>query len=391
MPLVENSFNYFKLTIYDAQNNIVDTGFEMIGINSGFGISGQPLPEDICIEVDDIEKQGETKLELIFPKNTILPTKRTVTKTLNKTIIKNSNDEVILINVLEGSHTSMPSANKIIGLMKISGKSINRDISKGSDIELTITMSESRDLSVSAYLAMADQEFKEIFNPKERHTDIDILKMDIEELTDKLDSEIDEAAKHDNFETAKELKVLKDELSIVSDNAGKLCDDDVTDQRYQIEDKKRKIAQEIDNATKDKRFMIASNEYFEAKAEAKRIIDKLGNDYERKHFNDIVTQEDIFLKSTTTLKIYDKIGELKSLYFSILWRDPEFLKMFFKDLEQSRTKFNNQEQAKSLIDAGKLAIKSENWDRLSEVVSGLLNLLPKSEQDAIKTTKIGFN
>jgi len=391
LPLVENSYNYFKLTVYDAQNNVVETGFEMIGINSGFGISGQPLPEDICIEVDDIEKQGETKLELIFPKNTILPTKRTITKTLNKTIIKNSNDEVILINVLEGPHTSLPSANKRFGLMKITGKNISRDIAKGSDIELTITMSESRDLSVSAYLAMADQEFKEILNTNLRHTDIEGLKMDIEDLSDKLNSEIEEAVQNEKFEVAKELKTLKNELDKVAENAEKLCNDDVTDQRYQVEDKKRKIAQEVDNATKDKRFMIASNEYFEAKNETKIIIDKFGNDYERKHYNDIIAQEDIFLKSTTTLKIYDKISELKSLHFSILWRDPEFLKAIFKDLEQSRTKFNNQEQAKSLIDAGKLAIRSENWDRLSEVISGLINLLPKSEQEAIKKTKIGFN
>jgi molecular chaperone DnaK len=46
LPLVENAFNFFTLTIYDSQNNIIETDVETIGINSGFGISGQPLPED---------------------------------------------------------------------------------------------------------------------------------------------------------------------------------------------------------------------------------------------------------------------------------------------------------------------------------------------------------
>ena len=44
---------------------------------------------------------------------------------------------------------------------------------------------------------------------------------------------------------------------------------------------------------------------------------------------------------------------------------------------------------KSLVDAGNFAIESENWERLSEINSGLLNLLPKgAEKEA--TTRIGF-
>jgi molecular chaperone DnaK len=38
---------------------------------------------------------------------------------------------------------------------------------------------------VSAYLNMADQEFKEIYNPKQRNTDIDYLKEQVEDLSSK--------------------------------------------------------------------------------------------------------------------------------------------------------------------------------------------------------------
>jgi hypothetical protein len=65
---------------------------------------------------------------------------------------------------------------KSIGYIEITGKSLKRDISKGSDIEITIQLSESQELTVSAYLTMADQEFKETFNPKERHTPIGLLR-----------------------------------------------------------------------------------------------------------------------------------------------------------------------------------------------------------------------
>ena len=43
----------------------------------------------------------------------------------------------------------------------------------------------------------------------------------------------------------------------------------------------------------------------------------------------------------------------------------------------------------SLIDAGELAIASENWDRLREINMGLLNLLPVERKEEM-ATKIGF-
>ncbi len=71
LPLVDGAFNFFSLVVYDNQNNIIETDIEPIGINSGFGISGQPIPEDICLEVDDYDNPGETRLQLVFQKNTI--------------------------------------------------------------------------------------------------------------------------------------------------------------------------------------------------------------------------------------------------------------------------------------------------------------------------------
>jgi molecular chaperone DnaK len=41
---------------------------------------------------------------------------------------------------------------------------------------------------------------------------------------------------------------------------------------------------------------------------------------------------------------------------------------------------NDQAQAKSLVDAGVFAIESRNWERLAEINSGLLNLLPRGSR-----------
>lgn len=389
LPLVDGAFNFFSLVVYDGQNNIIETDIEQIGINSGFGISGQPIPEDICLEVDDYDNPGKTRLQLIFQKNTILPTKKTITHQLNKTVIKGSTDEVIRVNILEGSHLALPEANKVIGFMEITGNMIIRDIGKGSDIEITITMTETRDLNVAAYLNMVDQEFKEIFNPKVRFTSIEFLKEQVEDLSDKLEIEIQEATEKEDYETAGVLSKLKKEMDTVSEETESLTSDDVTDKRYQLEDKKRKIAQQIDSATKDKRIQQVKAHYFETKEECETMLDENGNDHERKTFNDIVAQEITFFATNSPLKIQEKSDELHSIISKIRWRTPDFLTNIFQWCKNNQTRMNEQTQAKSLVDAGNFAIESQNWDRLSEINSGLLNLLPKgAEKEA--TTRIGF-
>jgi molecular chaperone DnaK len=390
LPLVDGAFNFFSFVVYDNQNNIVETDIEPIGINSGFGISGQPIPEDICLEVDDYDNPGKTKLKPIFFKNAILPLRsQAISFPLNKGLIKANNDDFIYINVLEGSHLSLPEANKSIGFMEIRGTQIKRNIAKGSDIEITASISESRDITISVYLNMADQEFKQTFNPKEKHTPVKFLKEQVEELSEKLDFEIEEATEKEDFETASTLSKLKKEMESLSDETESLTSDDVTDKRYQLEAKKRKIAQEIDSATKNKRIQQVKIHYFETKEECEKMLDENGNDHERKTFNDIVVQESAFFATNSPLKIQEKSDELYSIISRIRWRTPEFLVGIFKYCRDSQTRMNDQAQAKSLVDAGAFAIESRNWERLAEINSGLLNLLPRgAEKEA--TTRIGF-
>jgi molecular chaperone DnaK len=389
LPLVANAYNLFILKVYDAQNNIVPTDMEPIGINSGYGISGQPLPEDICLEVDDYESPGHTRLALVFPKNTILPTKRTLTFPLNKSIVQGSSDDLLHINVLLGSHLALPEANKSIGYITIAGKDLKRDISKGSDLEISLSLTESQDLSVAAYLTMADQEFKETFNPKERHTPIELLKQQVRDLAKKLDEELREATIKEDVETSTTLTRIHQELQVVVRETELLTADDVTDKRYQLEDKKRKLAQEIDNATKHKRIKKAQEVYLEAKSRCQRLLTSAGSPHEQRAFQDIVAQEEVFLASHIVAKIQEKADELEGISSQIEWRSPEYLQGVFNWLQSQQRRMNDQGQAISLIEAGKHAVQNQNWDRLRSINYDLFGLLPRGAREEVNT-RIGF-
>ncbi|HEY9046710.1 MAG TPA: Hsp70 family protein [Ohtaekwangia sp.] len=388
LPLVQDAFNYFTFTVYDEKNNVIETDLDSIGINSGYGISGQPLPEDICLEIDDYEKPGYTRLETVFQRNTILPTKRTLSFRINKHVTRNNEAEMLRIKVLQGSHQALPEANKVIGYITISGKQVSRDIAKGSDIEISISLSESQDLTVAAYLSMSDQEFKETFNPQVRHTPVDLLKQQVNDLRVRLGNEIKDTNEKKKEETTA-LEALKDEMQTVAQETESLTWDDVTDKRYQLEDKKRKIAQEIDNATRQRRLQKAKQEYLEVCSACKHIVTEQGNDVEKKVLQEIIAHEDIYLSGNSPYKILEKADELRALAHRIQWRSPEYLKELFNWLKHERLRIPDSANTRNLFESGAQALSNEDWIRLKEINVSLLNMMHKGRVEEI-ITKIGF-
>ncbi|UPK67221.1 Hsp70 family protein [Chitinophaga filiformis] len=388
LPLVQHVYNFFRLTIYDEENKIIDTGTGIIGIDSGYGISGQPIPEDICLEIDDDDHPGETKLLQVFQKNNVLPSRKGMTRVLNKTISA-GNGERIRINVLEGPHYALPEANKSLGYLEIAGDKLQREVLKGSDIELTFNISESRDLTVTAYLQMADQEFKQTFTPQERHTPVDVLKMDIGILARKLENEIFETNQQENYAVSKQLADLKKDMDNIKEAAGVLADDDVTDKRYQLEDRKRKLAQAMDLATKEKRLNEVRAYYFRIKAACHQRLTAGGKEQDQQYFYEIIKDEELFLASPSPTRTMEKSDALRNLLMAMLWREPEFLVNTFKELVSRRRAVSDDAVLKDMEVNGRLSIQTKDWAKLTQVNHELIAGMPKeAAQEVIR--KVGF-
>jgi len=383
LPLREGEFNSFTFRVLDSKNNEINVGGNSIQITQGkYSVAGQLLPEDLCLVKDDIGKK-DTILELLFSKNSVIPTKTKKTATVGKTIIKGSEDGIFIM-VVEGPSENHSSTNKPIGILAVSGKQISKDLLKGTDIDLTFELSESRDLSVSAFVNGTGQEFSQVFGPKPRNVPVRILATEIISLEAKLQAEQKEAEENGNQDASEKLDKLVTKVQDLIVSAGTLSDDDVTDDRYKIEDQKRKIAQEMYAATSSKRSDIAKSSYQESKREVAELVNKSGNDREKHAISAIFAREQVFLNSTNPEKIKTEIDELEGIRFEILARDPEFLTGMFMHLVEKRTAMNDQVQAKQLIDNGRRLVDSESWDDLRIVNSRLWALMPSTEQNSVE-------
>jgi molecular chaperone DnaK len=379
LPLREGAFNLFTLKIFDVQGNPVPIDFDVIQIAQGrYSVTGQMLPEDISLIKDDLMAK-DTRLQRLFAKNSILPAKTKTTVEVAQTIVKGSDKLIIQIMVVEGPSDRHSSTNKPIGVLTITGSQITKDLIKGTEIDLTIEMGESRDLTISAFLNGTGQEFSQVFAASQRHVSSQRLASEILLLEEKIKNEIDDAQANGHRETADGLsKVLTGVQHLIV--GADMAEDDVTDKKFQVEDQKRKLAQQMFELTSSKRLMQVKAAYNEKRSEVAILVKESGNDRERHVLSEIIAREQTFINSSNPEKIQQVTVELSRLEWGILMRTPDFLNAMFAHLVERRASMNDQIQASQLIDSGKRASAREDVEELRIINGRLWDLMPAKEQ-----------
>lgn len=379
LPLREGAFNLFTFKVTDGLGNQVPIDFDLIQIAQGrYSVAGQMLPEDLCLVKDNVAAK-DTRLEILFSKNSVLPSKVKKTVEVGKTLVKGSTDS-ILIMVVEGPGNRHASTNKPIGALSIAGTQLTRDLIKGTEIDLTFEISESRDFTVSAFLNGTSQEFSQVFSPKQRNVSTKMLTSEILLLEEKVQAEIEDASKSGNREAAEKLEKVLDGVQELMAPASELREDDVTDQKFQLEDRKRKLAQQMFELTSSKRLNMVKASYAESKTEVAELVQDSGNDRERHALSEIIAREPSFLSSTSPEKIQVIVDELDRVRWQILARTPAFLKGMLAHLIDRRAAMNDQIQAAQLIENGKRAADRDDLDGLRQINARLWDLMPATEK-----------
>jgi molecular chaperone DnaK len=381
LPLRDGAFNHFTLRITDAHGSSVPIDAENIQIAQGrYSVAGQMLPDDISLVVDDLSAK-DTRLVALFNKNVVLPSLAKRTQEIGRTIVKGSQDEIRIL-VVEGPANRHSSTNKPLGMLLITGKQLTKDLLKGTEVDLKVSMSESRDLTVSAYLNGTDQEFSQVFTPTERSVSTAVLSSEVLKLEARIQQEIDEAEEAGQRDIVAGLnKTLNGVQGLMPEVAG-LTEDDVTDKKYQLEDRKRELARDMHDLTAGKRLEQARKDYQEEKGEVANLVHESGNDRERNLLRDVINREPSFINSNNPEKIAAETAGLSQLRWAILMRTPDFLRGMFTHLADKQTSMNDQIQATQMLESGKRAIAREDWDEVRVIIGRLWTLVPAEAQSA---------
>lgn len=381
LGLLPNTQNVFSLKLYDGQGAPIQVELPEIMIVQGkFSIHGQPLPNDICLEVDDVEEHI-THLEVIFERNAILPLKRSITKTLSRTIQQGS-EEQLLINVLEGSRYASPQSNLPIGIISISGKDLPSDLIKGCDIDLSFEISESRDITVTAYISMIDAEFKQVFNPSVRSVNLKRVEEEVDFLWRVAKRQLDKFLDKEMFEEGTVVQKAIEELEEMRKTLRRLGPDDVTDVKYQLDDQKRKLAQVIEGAEKGDRLTILKEEYFAKKEGYRALVERSGDKEMLRQWEAIGARDGEWLNSCSSQFLRLKINEMDRMSWNVRKKDLEHLTGIYVYYAMKRDdEYKNINEIRALRKRGDESLTRKNAEELLNIIYRMDDLLINKDRD----------
>lgn len=389
LPLIPAVSNHFTIHVYDEEKNEIKKSSKQVSITQGiFSIDGQPLPHDICIEVDDVEN-GTTRLDVIFERNSLLPQKRTLYRVISKTIKKGSADSVI-INILEGDGASRPSSNLTIGCIEISGKDINTDLVKGSDIEVQLHINESRKLSTNVFLVMTQQEFENVFSLSEKQVNLTRLREQYNLLENELISSVRNFQYNDDKIWEIQATAHLDDLQQIKEPLFKLKDKDKSDDRYVFAEKISRISREADKLGGNERIAMLIEEYMAIKEKLAGVIATV--DFEKdtlyKRLQKIEQSEASFIKSKNVSVIENKLEQLNDLWWSALSNTTSFLIATFIEYKAADpAEFKDHRAARSIIKMADNSLEKENYVEFRRHVYSISALLSGAKQQLNKDFK----
>ena len=380
LPLLPNLSNVFKLRVFNADNSEILSAAQEIAIMQGqYSISGQPLPKDICIEVDDSEN-NTTRLEVVFEKNSILPLRKTLYRGISKTITKGSNESII-INILEGDRFARSISNLSIGNIEISGKQLTSNLIKGSDIEIRISISDNRELSVQTYLVMTQQEFNSTFSVSEKHINISRLKEQCTGLETEMRSAMREFSSGDDSVWVIQGENLLKELESCRTGLFKLKENDSTDKRYVLAEAISRISREFDNIGGHCRLESLQSKYIQTKEYLEELLHSV--DIEKEllltKFRKIIENESHVLRSRNPSILKRTIDLLEDLRREALWNTNTFVvSWFYRYRGLPEEIYTNYKAAQAIFTAGEKIIEEQRFLELRRIFNDLHALIKDS-------------
>ncbi len=380
LSLLPNTINDFQMRFYDQQHLPIDVAIAPISIVQGkYSLYGQPLPNDICLEVDD-NANMTTHLELLFAKNDILPVKRMITKTISRTIVMGSDDQ-LLINVLEGSRYASAQSNLPIGVISIKGTDLTRDLIKGSDVDITIEITESRDIKINAYLSVADQEYSELFSPTSRNINVLRLTEEVEYLLRIANKNLNVLVDAEDFEAGAGLRDSVRQLEQMLIRLRSLKEDDVTDDKFKIEEQKRRLAQIVDGTGMDNRLRALKEDYFGWKDTTAYYIQQSTNESLQRKFDQLTRDEANFMGGSPAV-IKRKTEEMQQLSWDLRKRDPAYVtRLYLSYAMRDKSEYSDPKKFTQLTERGEAALARRSVEELLAIIYQMYELLIDKERD----------
>lgn len=377
----------FWIYIKDENGNLLEGNPDSLSVSNGVSISGAPLPHSIGVSILSLSaSKGFSEdeiMDLFFQKNSILPLSSTKRYYTVSDLKASESENALPVRIYEGE-SPMPNRNSLICDLAITGKMVHTNIKKGSPVDITISIDESRQLTVKAYIPEVDLTLNARATIYDEDISVNDLKETLNEQTQR-NSEID-------TDDSQDTKRVDNMISEIKATIEKSVSD--TDQKRKASKQLKDLMMALDSAEARAEFDRNVAAFLKLSEEVQEYINNANPKESRAEYLEtfnaikqdgnraIDTKDAIILKQTL-----DKLKRTNAIW---MFNDPVFLVSIMKDAQQNRNTFQNTDALDEILANCELAIKSNDLNSLRENIFSLLDLNSENTTSAIKTLKSGI-
>lgn len=390
LAIEPNKTNRFWIYLLDGTGNNIPVYPDSFSITHGLTIQGAPIPHDVGVIYSrksfDSDFQFVEDCDKYFERSSILPLETTKSYKTARQLEKGA-ENPLPIKIYEGD-SDTPEANTIITTLNIDGDKLPYNMPKGTDIDLTIRINESREVRVEAYIPSID------LTIESESIRVDTYAQEIDE--NNLRHEIDvqrQRAENSNMSKAEREKVETD-LESIEDSIGESGD---ADSRQKASRDIKKLKQKIDDIESSSAIETLAKQYRKLVGETEEVIDEVRkNDISLgERLNEQLAQ--IKDDGEKAIANQDKImlvqlnDQLASLKVQAVAENPYFWVIMLEDLERRpSSSYRDSSVAQYHINAANNAKSRGDVEELKRNVRELLKLLPQEEQASMSENMSGI-
>jgi molecular chaperone DnaK len=393
VSLKEGDISTFWVYARDGQGLLLDTDPPEFRVRHGLVPSAPPLPHTLSVEI--LNPGGNPALDPVFSKGTPLPAEKTVKYRATRALVPGYPESYLAIKLWEGEFLDDPDANEWVGHVLLPHDGIRRSVPEGAEIEVTIQVNASRQMTVEAFVPHLNQHFSSrLYVPQREEQDFSKLSHTVASETQAYRQRLEELERTssdvDDESTQTELEDLRRDLDELDAKApspssapGKADPDDA---RRIVEESKtvRGRLGRLERRAAVRRSPLDSTQFAELVEIAAEVVGQFGTSLEKQQLAILRRELDRAASKGDDKAVQRVCGEIDGLRWRVLFKHDWFWKEIFDSLRQPDTPFVDPAEARRLIARGQAAVSSGDGEGLREVVRALWKLQPKGNAEATR-------
>jgi len=368
--------NVYTVELLDSTGRRHQTVPEVLTYTIGAAVSEQVLPHSLGIALSD------NQFVRIFEKGQTLPAKESRKYGSDVSLKRGQADAKLFIPVCEGE-SSRADRNKLVGRLEILAANIPRDLPRGSDIEVTLRIDESRKVTVEAYVPVLDKDFRAVLQCGIVVRKADEIRSELSREEQRIQKLKVQAASAGDKDAARNLAQIEAGESLEEmQTLAREADDPGT--AAKCEGRLLELKIKIDQAEDRLEWPRLAAETDAFIADFVTVVKEGGTPEQGVQAAAIVEDLRDLVKKQKRDDLKEKRSQADALYWRLVRAQPGFWMYMFQELEKKVEAMTDPERARRLLDQGRAFISHNNLDGLRNVVNSLWQMLPEEQGEELQ-------